>query len=80
MINLLDIKEDGERKVVEALARLERNPDFKLVLTKLRRERETVKNHCVECADIDSLRQHQGGGQVLNDIIGASEKARDLLS
>ena len=79
MISLLDINADGGREVIEAFARLERGPDFKLVLTKLRREREKIKNHLCKSTDEIDLRQHQGAAQVLNDIIRAAEKARDIL-
>jgi hypothetical protein len=78
MINLLDINAPGGKEVIEAFARLERTPDFKLIVTKLRFERGRIKDHMCEIAEDVPLRQHQGAAQILDDIIEAAETARDL--
>ena len=79
MIDLLNTNAPGGRELIEAFARLERTPDFKLVLTKLRFERNIVKEFVCKAAEDVPLRQYQGGAQVLDDIIKAAETARNFL-
>ena len=79
MINLLDIKTEEGRNLIEAFARLEKTPDFKLITTKLRFERNKMQRHVCRLTDDVHLRQHQGAAQVLDDIIEAAETARNLL-
>ena len=79
MIDLLNVNEPGGRDLIEAFARLERTPDFKLILTKLRFERNKVQDFVCKASEEVPLRQYQGGYQVLDDFIKAAETARNLL-
>ncbi|WP_201168302.1 hypothetical protein [Halorhodospira halophila] len=67
------------REVLQALARLDGNPDFDRVIGWLQDSRQRQVNAAIQERDEAELRQTQGAAQALDELIEHTQGARESL-
>lgn len=67
------------KKVLQALASLEGNPDFQTVLAWLQESTETIARDGFYVKDEHQARWHQGAGQALTELLDKARNARETV-
>ena len=67
-------------EVTRALSNLEHNAEFKLFLEYLEQQREEQRDHLEMESGTEQIRQRQGSGMTLADLIEISRGARSKMN